>query len=121
MWSADSLNCKFPGVAAIRISKSHSITVFRGQCGIAQRFERFQTIAQLDLKTLSERKVVGPHARVEELDQEGPIDNRSRLSDELIQTRILHCPESHCVHIGAVAVAGRRAIERHLKADRMPR
>jgi hypothetical protein len=70
----------------------------------------FQTIAQLDLKTLSERKVVGAHARIEELDQEGPIDSRSRLSDELMQTRILHCPESHCVHVGAVAVAGRRAI-----------
>jgi hypothetical protein len=67
---------------------------------------------------LSESKVIGAYARVEKFDLEGPIHDRARLPDELIQPRLIDGPPSLGLCINAKRIIRRGTIDSDPEASR---
>ena len=68
----------------------------------------------------AEREGERRHASIEELDLELSIDDRLRLSDQLIQPRFDHRAGAAVVHVEAVSRTRRLPVNRHAETHRVP-
>src|SRR5262249_46094596 len=67
----------------------------------------------------AEGESIGLHAGVEELDLEGPVRDRAALPDELVEPLPGHGSLAIGVDVGAMAVAGRGAVDGDAEAYRL--
>src|ERR1700677_2345728 len=70
-------------------------------------------------KVLTEGKRVSLHIRIKKLDGEGAVHERPALSHELVEPVVGHHALAVGIDVGAVAFAGRGAVDRHVEAHRL--
>src|ERR1700677_2759117 len=70
-------------------------------------------------KVLTKGKRVSLHIGIKKLDREGAVHDRPALTDELVEPVVGHHALAVGVRIGAVAFAGRGAVDRYPEAHRL--
>ena len=71
-------------------------------------------------KVLTKGKRVSLHVGIKKLDRKRVIHDRPALTDELVEAVVGHHAFAVGVDVGAVAFAGRGAVDRHAEAHGLP-